>query len=166
MTDLHALIADAKPPARTVELCLRGDLVAALEQATRDAAQAKALGDTAAEKVAQENALAIRRDMAAAVIVVRFEAIPRRQWLTMMGEHPPREDNPTDERSGFNTETFYEAIVRASWASPDIDPADLDALLNAVNDGQFNELAEAAYTVNTRGAVVPFGWRGSSPTTD
>jgi hypothetical protein len=164
--DLHDLIADAKPPTRTVELCLRGDLIAALEAATRDAAQAKALGTLLEEKAAQDTIAAIRRQMAAAIIVVRLEAIPRRRWLALIGEHPPREDDPTDERSGFNTATFYEAIVRASWASPDIEPADLDTLLDTLNDGQFNELSEAAFTVNTRGAVVPFGWRGSSPTTD
>lgn len=162
MTDLHALIADAKPPARTVELCLRGDLVADLEQATRDLALAR---DHDADTTAAEaRVMDARRAMAAAVLVVRFEAIPRREWLAILGEHPARDDSPTDQRVGFNADTFYEAIVRRAWAAPEVTPADLDALLAALNDGQFNELAEAAFAVNTRGAVVPFGWRDySSP---
>jgi hypothetical protein len=162
--DLHALIADAQPPARTVELCLRGDLVADLEQVTRDLALAQSNGDAEAVESLTERATAVRRYMAAAVIVVRFEAIHRRQWLALLAEHPPREDDATDARVGFNTATLYEAIVRRSWVAPELDPADLDALLDAVNDGQFNALADAAFSVNTRGAVVPFGWRDySSP---
>lgn len=162
--DIHALIADAKPPARTVELCLRGDLVADLEQATRDLALAREHDDADGVATATERAAAARRAMAGAVLVVRFEAIPRREWLALLGEHPPRERDATDNRVGFNTETLYEAIIRRSWASPELTPADMDALLDAVNDGQFNELADAAFSVNTRGAVVPFGWRDySSP---
>lgn len=157
--DLHALIADARPPARTVELCLRGDLVAALEQTTRDLALADEHGDKPAAAALTEQAASLRRDMAAAVITVRFDAIPRREWLGLLAEHPPRDGNDLDRRLGFNTDTLYEAIVRRAWAEPVIDPADLDLLLDRLNDGQFNELADAAFSVNTRGAVVPFGWR-------
>jgi len=162
--DLHDLIANASPPARTVELCLRGDLVAKLEQVTRDLALATANKDAAAVESLTKTAAEVRREMAQAVIVVRFEAIPRREWLALLAEHPPRDDDATDQRVGFNAATLYEAIVRRSWVAPELAPADLDALLEVVNDGQFNELADAAFSVNTRGAVVPFGWRDySSP---
>lgn len=155
------LIASAKPQARTVELCLRGDLVADLEDAARRAATA---ATPEAKQAAADDIARMRAEMAASVIVARLEAMPRAAWLALLAEHPPRDGEAVDQASGFNTATFYEAVVRGSWSAPDLSADDLDALLAAVNDGQWQELTEAAFTVNTRGAVVPPTWRPSSET--
>jgi hypothetical protein len=162
--NVHDLIASARPQARTVELCLRGDLVADLEDTARRLAVAKSRGDNTAQQDLEAEVTRLRATMAESVIVARLEAMPRAVWLSLLAEHPPRDGDAVDRASGFNTATFYEAVVRGSWSAPDLPPADLDALLAAVNDGQWQELAEAAFTVNTRGAVVPPTWRPSSGT--
>lgn len=159
---LHDLIADAKPPARTVEVCLRGDLAAELERATR--ALALAAANEADTTGPEAQIAAIRRQMADATVEVTLTAMPRREWLAMIAEHPPRDGHQVDTRVGFNTETFYDAAIRASWAAPEVSADDLTALLGALNDRQFNDLADAAWSVNAGGVSVPFGWRDWSPT--
>lgn len=164
--DLHDLIAQAKPAARTVELCLRGDLVAETERITRATAIAGDAHDQAALAALVEELAETRALMAESLITVRMEAIPRADWLAALADNPPREGHRVDARNGFDTEGFYDAIIRASWREPDITPTDLDALLDVLSDGQYTELAEAAYSVNARAAVVPFGWRDSRSTPD
>ena len=162
--NLHDLIAEAKPPARTVEVCLRGDLTAELERATRALALATAnKADTAAGEALIGS---LRSQMAAATVEITLTAMPRAEWLTMIAEHPPRDDNPTDMRVGFNTETFYTAAIRRSWTAPEASDDDVVALLGKINDRQFNDLADAAYSVNAGGVSIPFGWRDWSPTPD
>jgi hypothetical protein len=163
---LHDLIAESKPVSRSVEVCLRGDLHADLEDATRDLAAAIDAKDQPATDAATARVADLRRAMADAVVAVRFEAMPRAAWLALIAEHDPREGNATDERVGFNTETLYDAAIRGSWAAPDIDPADLDALLDRLNAQQYSDLADAAFSVNARSVFIPFGWRGSKPTPD
>jgi hypothetical protein len=161
---LHDQIANAKPPARTVELCLRGDLTADLEAATRHLAAALDAKDQPLADLASEAVAALRAEMAEALITVRFEAMPRTAWLAMIAEHEPRDGHLVDERTGFNTETFYAAAIRGSWAAPDVEPDDLDTLLESINARQFDDLADAAFSVNARSVSIPFGWRGSKPT--
>lgn len=161
MSTLHDLIADAKPPARTVEVCLRGDLTADLERATRALALATANEADTTEAMAQIAAL--RKQMAAATVEVTLTAMPRGDWLSLIAGHPPRDGNDTDQRVGFNTETFYDAAIRRSWAAPEATDDDLTGLLGALNDRQFNDLADAAWSVNAGGVSVPFGWRDWSP---
>jgi hypothetical protein len=161
--DIAAVLANAKRPARTVELCLRGDLVADIEVATRDLAMANEAKDE--EEVGRLTDLVLehKQAMAQSLITVRLQAMVRADWIQMLSEHPPRIGNDTDEVLGFNPDGLYPAMIRQSWGEPEMTPAQLEQLLDELNDGQFSELAEAAYSVNTRGAVVPFGWRGSRP---
>jgi hypothetical protein len=163
---LHDLITQAKPVSRSVEICLRGDLHADLEDATRDLAAAIDAKDQPATEAATARVTDVRRAMADSVVTVRFEAMPRARWLALIAEHAPRDGNTTDERLGFNTDALYAAAIRGSWVSPEATPADLDLLLERVNDGQFSDLADAAFSVNARSVFIPFGWRGSKPTPD
>lgn len=159
---LSALIASAKPAARTVEICLRGDLVAEIEEATRQLALAREHKDDKKVDRLASHIAALKMEMADAVVTVRMEAMPRADWLKLLAGHPPERREP-DETLGFNPETMYPAMIRAAWAAPELDQQDMERLIDSLNDGQFSELAEAAFAVNTRGAVVPFGWRGYSP---
>lgn len=160
MQDIKALIATAKRPARTVEVCLRGDLVADIETAMRDLAMAQEFKDEAELDRLAQLIMALKEEMSDSVIQVRLEAMKRDKWLEMIAMHPGRTGNEMDEGLGFNPDSMYPDMIRSSWATPELEPADLEALLAELNDGQFSELAEAAFAVNTRGAVVPFGWRG------
>lgn len=160
MQDIKALIATAKRPARTVELCLRGDIVADIETAMRDLAIAQEFKDETEVDRLAKLIIALKEEMSDSVVQVRLEAMQRDKWLEMLAMHPGRPGEEPDDSLGFNPKTMYPDMIRSSWATPELEPADLEALLAELNDGQFSELAEAAFAVNTRGAVVPFGWRG------
>lgn len=160
MQDIKALIATAKRPARTIELCLRGDIVADIETATRALAIAQEFKDEAELDRLARLIMALKEEMADSIVQVRLTAMPRDKWLEMLAMHPGRVGNEMDEGLGFNPESMYPDMIRAAWSEPELEPAVLESLLAELNDGQFSELAEAAFAVNTRGAVVPFGWRG------
>jgi hypothetical protein len=170
MTDrpVADIVAEARPAERTVELCLRGDLVATLEDLRRRQEAAKAASRTSldddpgaglAEQVAD-----VQARMAEAVVVVALRAVPRRRWLALLADHPPRDGADTDTRLGFDPTTFYDALVAESWAEPQITDDDRARLLDSLSAGQFDLLAEAAWSVNARAVSVPFGWRASPST--
>lgn len=162
------LIAAARPAERSVELCLRSDLVATLEDLQRRAEAAAAaprdsLGDNPAAGLPEQIA-AVKAQMAEATVTVTVRAVPRNQWLSLIADHPPRDGNATDTKQGFNTDAFFESLVRASWATPEVTGSEFDALMDTLSAGQFDELATAAWSVNTRAVSVPFGWRASPAT--
>jgi hypothetical protein len=137
-----------------------------MEDATRDLAAALDAKDKDTADAATARVEQLRAEMSDALVTVRFEAMPRARWLELLTEHAPRDGHPVDERVGFNTATLYEGAIRESWASPEIDAEDMTALLDALNARQFDDLADAAFSVNARSVSIPFGWRGSSPTPD
>jgi hypothetical protein len=177
MTDARPvsdLIAEARPAERSVELCLRADLVAEVEDLRRQLATAKAatrqsLADAPAAGI-EERIAAVKTQMAESTITVVLRAVPRRRWLRLINEHPPRDGDHADKNIGVNTATFFDAAIRACWVSPTISTDDLATLLGdesrdgALSAAQFDQLAEAAWTVNARATNVPFGWRASPST--
>lgn len=165
--DIDQLLAQARPAERTVSLCLRGDLVAEFERLEADHVRATERVDTSlagegpsALALAQQME-ALRQQMQDSTLVLTVRAlVPRSRYTDLVLAHPPRTDlegTPVpQDREGYNVETFFPALVRASVVDPvmtDDRWARLDAVLS---DRQFDELAISALAVN-RGAVsVPF----------
>jgi len=159
--DIAQLLADARLPERTVDVCLRGDLQADFEDLTKALSEAKgaprtSLADGGQVASITEQIVALREQMAAATVTLRLRAMPRRDWAKMVAEHPPRDDNRDDKTRGINNETFHDAAVRACLVEPELGPGQFDALFDAVTDYQWSEIVSAVWMVN-RGAVdVPF----------
>lgn len=169
--DVEEIIRKAKLPERTGTLYLAGDLVARWEdldrqrvEAAREDADAME-GGRAVELARQMEAL--RDEMLASGISWRMRALPRLKYAALLAEHPARRDEqgdwvPTD-RLGYNADTYYPAIVRASWVEPVLSVAMLDQLLDeTITHRQFDELATAAHLVNRGKVDIPFSLAASA----
>lgn len=168
MTDIKAMLTDAKLPERTVPICLRGDLVAEheqlerrLEDANRRAVDSLA-GNGAGELIDQLEAL--QGEMRDSTVIFRLRALPKSKWRALVAQHPPRQDDdgkpiPEDVANGANLETLLDAIVRACLVEPEIDD-DTWALMagddGRLTDRQLGSLADAAWAVNRGDVSVPF----------
>lgn len=165
--DPKATIAAARLPERSVELCLRGDLVAELQELQRDLVDAQredevhaSLDGGAPVEIAQK-IQALREEMLEYTLVLTLHALPRRKWTGMVAAHPPRDGNDADKVMGLNQETFFDALVRACVVEPNLDAADWAELDDKLSDGQWQALVNAAWAVNARDVDVPFSRRAS-----
>lgn len=167
MTDVKGLLAAAKLAERSVELCLRGDLYAQLQELERQLIEAQAHDrvhaalDGGTTRPLAEAIEVLRQEMLDHTIVVKLRAMPRRAWTALVLEHPPREGNEQDRAVGINQETFFDACVRACVVEPELDDDDWRSLDEAMNDAQWQSLATAAWAVNARDVDVPFSARAS-----
>jgi hypothetical protein len=90
------------------------------------------------------------------VLTVRA-LVPHSRYTNLVLAHPPRTDLegnpvPQDRGDGFNTETFYPALIRACVVDPVMTDDRWNRLDAVLSDRQFDELAIAALAVN-RGAL-------------
>jgi hypothetical protein len=158
---------NAKPHTRTVEICLRGDLVGEIEQLDRELVAAEKVPSTGMEDGARlrelaERIEALREEMAAEDANHTFvlHALPGSKYRALKAAHPARtdEDGKTiaeDLIVGANVDTFAEPLLRACCADPVLDD-ETWAIVEGLSDRQYDDLVDAALMVN-RGLVnVPF----------
>lgn len=163
--DFSALLKSAKLPERTVEICLRGDLVAEHEEAERQLEQAqRAQGDSLAGNGAgaiAERIEALEAEMREASYTFRLRALSRPAWRDLLKEHPPRrgEDGEMlqpDGALGIDSETFFAAMIRACLVDPALTVGQWSELEQALTDRQFDTLSDAAWALNRREVDIPF----------
>lgn len=162
MSDLHAKLAAAKLPERTVEICLRGDLQADFEELERqldvavDQPSGRVVGNEEAQRLVKQIEQ-LRAEMKDSTQVFRLRAFPRGRYAALMADHPAV---PGDERTaglGYNPETFFEDALRRSVIDPaEIDDATWTTLLDSITDQQYSELVTTVQVLNTRPVSVPF----------
>lgn len=172
--DLKTALAEARLPERTVPICLRGDLIAELENLERrlDEAQQRPVdsleGNGSGDLVDRIEAL--QDEMRASTITFRLRALPKPRWRALLAAHPPRRDAATDEpvaedaQIGLNLETFFDAMIRACLIEPEVD--DKTWALMAGEDGrltdrQLGRLSDAAWEVNRGDVSIPFSHAAS-----
>jgi hypothetical protein len=164
--DVNDIIQQARRPEKTVELCLRGDLVAEHEELDRQRAKAEqeasnSLAGSPARAIA-EQMKQMQDQMAESTIVFRLRGLPRRRYNDLYAAHPPHIDTegktlPVDAAYGYHTESFWPALIAACLIEPELDEGVLDGLLqDALSDRQFDDLTEAALYVNRGRVDIPF----------
>lgn len=165
--ELATLLAAARLPERTVELCLRGDLQAEweelqreLEQAKRDAAP-KSLSDPPPGLELEERISELEATMAGAVLTARLRAVNRKAFQDLALAHPPRPEDQRDKLYGFNIESFNAALIRACWVEPELGDAQWAQLLEVITPGQYRLLADTCEVLNHSPVDVPFSSNGS-----
>ncbi len=94
MRSFKAMLAEAKLPEATVEICLRGDLAADHEVLVRELKRAE---DSGAESLAGSGAgeladriVALEDEMREHTYEFRLRALPRAEWRALCHAHPPR----------------------------------------------------------------------------
>lgn len=164
------MLAEAKLPERTVEICLRGDLVAEHEQAERDLEQAQKqtadslAGSGVGELV--ERIEALEAEMHDSTVTFTLRALSQPQYRALTLDHPPRRDEDggiieDDRGMGLNVDTFYEALIRRAVVDPELDAEDWDTLLGAITDRQYELLGAAAFLLNRSDVDIPFSLAAS-----
>jgi hypothetical protein len=164
VSDVKALIAAAQLPEREVPVCLRADLFARMEGLSRQLAEAESRRELANESLASVSPSrelatqldALRQEMLEHTLTFHLRALPRRKFRAMGLEFPPRPSNAFDAMKGMNIEAAAEALVRRCLVTPVLDEEDWAALDEKLSDGQWQELANAAWAINDRDVEVPF----------
>jgi hypothetical protein len=161
--DIKSLIASGKLPERSVEICLRADLFAAMQDIERDLQRAertdKAAGSLASGTATRDLAArmeAVRADMLEHSLTFVFRALPRRAMAALQVEFPIREDNAGDAAAGLNIDDATEALVHRCLVSPELDAEDWENLDNTLSDGQYQLMANAVWAICSRDVEVPF----------
>ena len=179
MSALDTLRA-ATPTRKSVTMCLDGALQAEWdaavdavnEAAKADASEGSLAGAMPATEAAFEHLDELADRVSADEVTFLFaaERLSWGEYLRMQAEHKPREGNLLDRLKGFNVETFYPVLVRATCASvssaggdEETVPDDVwDTLLGdgekpgSLNLKQVNNLvAGAEFVMNGETAVPP-----------
>lgn len=137
--DWKSLAAQAQPRRKTVRLCLRGDLLADL-QAAQD------MGD--GERVEE-----LTEQVQAATVTFVVAGLTRQAYRALEARHPD-----ADGGSGWNVDTFPEALVRECLVTPDV-AAD-DPLFDVLTPAQVEQLFEAAFLACNEVDDLPLPKRG------
>lgn len=161
------IIRGGSLPTKSVTVCLHADLQAEYEHLERQLQDelakprdSLAAGGNAA--VISEQLLHLEEQMRGHTVAFKFRALPRPKWKALLREHPPRkaEDGGLDVRDkyiGVNTETFFEAMIRACCTEPALSDDVWRLLLDErLTDRQFDTLSDAAWALNRSDVDVPF----------
>jgi hypothetical protein len=171
LKNFKAMLADAKRPEKTVNVCLRGDLAAEYEdlESSLEEAQGQA-GDSLDAGVGDiaENLEAMRELMKEYTYPFRLRALSRPAFRALVAEHPPRrQGDAIDERDVafmVNLDTFNREFIKLSVVSPEMDEDDWTSLLDdKLTDAQFENLAVAAWMLNRVDVDIPFSHAASRP---
>lgn len=162
--DIEEILGQAKLPEKEVPICLRGDLYVELDAAEKALAEIErralakdgSLDAGAGRLEAAQRVAQVRQQMLDSSAVFRLRAVPRRRYSDLLGEHPAREGEPRDAATGFNCDTFFDALARESLVDPAVTAEQWEQLADTLSDPQYEELTDAAWAVNRRGVDVPF----------
>lgn len=171
-TDLDVLLGEARLPEKTVELCLRGDLVAEVEDLERRLAAAQAadrpgmLTSGAEARRLAEQIEQLRTQMRDASVTFRLRAMHRREWRALLDAHPPRRDEHgqllQQDTIGLNSATFFDALIRASVVEPQLTDQQWELLFDRLTSRQYDDLHSTAWRLNRNEVDVPFSHAASA----
>jgi hypothetical protein len=164
LKNFKEMLGTARLPERTVEICLRGDLVADHQAAERELEKAeKQTGNSLAGNGSAEIAERIRAleaEMQDSVVEFRLRAMPAPKFRAFKADHPIRiedgEQNKQDAIFGFDTDKGFEPLTRMCLADPELDDETWTQLMDTLTEQQFEELAAAAWYLNRGEVDIPF----------
>jgi hypothetical protein len=161
----------AKLPEDSVEITLRGDLVAVIKEAEAELTSLRQHDATAPEvgrRLGAAPPSSDPREVELAQLIhdaqleeedgrltVRMRAHTRVDWKKRIREHPPRADNTTDRPWGCNTDTFFPVVIREAIVDPELDDEDWDNLQTATAGGEWDKLIDCVYRLNREAVDVP-----------
>lgn len=156
------ILKAARPQEKTVTLSLRPDLAAehaAAEAELQALTVTELLPDLDATRATAlaERIEALQDEMAAEMLTLRFRALPRDVYDGLLLEHPPREGF----HELFNLGTFTYALARGCLVEPDFDDTEFAELFDVMNEGQRDQVLNAAWDANQEVTSVPFSERAS-----
>lgn len=163
MPDISDILKRAKRREKIVHLCLAGDEVAEIEGLERqltglaDTWQPDSLAATDPREKIAKQIKAARERMRKAEVAFKFRAVGAKEWSDLLAAHPGK-----SREQIWDPETFPKALVGACCVDPEMLPTQVEELFEVLNEGQRNDLMNAAYEVNAEATHVPFSVSASS----
>lgn len=158
MQTMEEILGQIRLPEDVYKLCLRPDLrvewekaEAELEAARRDDAGSLA-GVGTATKAAARRVQQIEAEMEEHTLSITLRALTHKQWTDLVAAHPPREDS---DEGIWNGQTFSRALLAACAAEPDVSEEQAAALVDRLTLGQWNNLQEVLFNLNSQAVDVP-----------
>lgn len=158
----------AKLAERSVQVCLRGDLVAEhdelerrLKAARTDAhtreqrGTSRRMGEKSEAVTLAEQLLALRDEMADAMLDIRIRALPRVEWQRHVREHPPKPDDEKDEAMGIDFDALMAVVTPLCVIDPELDEEDWEQLENVLSSADYDRILGAVWEVNRSGVDLP-----------
>lgn len=166
-SDLKSLLKSASLPERVVAVVLDRQLVTEfqraedeLEKAHEARARDRRLGtgvQDAAKKVE-----AIREKMRESTVEFTLRGMRAADWRALKAEHPVGDDpTPEDNLLGADVNALFDAAVRKSIVSPEIDDDDWSKLVDVLTEGEWDRFTNAVYALNEQGTNIPFSQAAS-----
>ena len=159
--DIRTLLQEQKRPERVVKIYLRGDLIADIDQLDVElqklgqslAAQgdSRLSGNSEAKRLGDQ-IQALRAEAEESSVSVRLQAMTRKAWNDLIAKHPGDKDKNED----FDARKLFDEAVPLSIVDPDLDADTMDKFLDALTEGQYDQLAGAVYVLNAGEGAVPF----------
>lgn len=157
MPDISELLEQASHREVTVQVCLAGDAGAELEALEEELGQ---LGEWTPTSLAEKNPAfelqerveAARQRVRESAVEFRFRALGHRAYSNLLAAHPA----PKESKEPYDAGTFLPAVLAACCVEPSLTPAQVDRLLDVVNDGTARTLFAAALAVNEEPSPIPF----------
>lgn len=156
MQDINEILGSIKLPERVYPLCLRADLRGQWEELNRRLRQAEmesadSLAGGSNGDLAEE-VRALESEMAEHTVQIRLRALRSKTWSDLMVKHPPRKG--TDD-GATNSETFGIAVLAACSVDPAMSEDQAGQLVDALTQGQWNDLQTILANLNNGSVEVP-----------
>lgn len=157
MPDITSLLEGASPRETTIRVCLAGDVAGELEALERELGelgewQPTSMGQTNPAYELQERITEARQRVREASVEFKFKALGHRGYSNLIAAHPA----PEGSKEPYDAGTFLPALLVACCVAPSLTPAQVDQLLDRVNDGTARVLFQAALSVNEEPSPIPF----------
>jgi hypothetical protein len=168
--DFDALLDGAKLPEKTVPVCLRGDLAAEFEELDRQLTEAQRKQsdslDGSGVGALLDRMEALQAEMREHTYLFRLRAMPKPKFRALIAAHPPRRGDDGelvdgDRLMGVDTETFWDALIRACLIDPVLDDEKWRRTEAALTDKQYEQLSDAAWGLNRGEVDIPFSLAAS-----
>lgn len=153
-------LAAAKPAERSVEVCLRGDLVAQHEAKTRELQRVRSgpaltMIEQADDAAIAQEILDIEAEMSEAMLTLVVRALARTVWRGLVLKHPPRQGNDGDRVLGADFQGLMEEATPLCVVDPELDEDDWERLSEVLSSGDWDRIFTAVWEVNREGGDVP-----------
>lgn len=164
VVDLRTRLQNAKPPQRSVRICLRGDLIGRIEDLDEQIynldQERKAVGDdrlsgnATAVKLAAE-LKKVREEAEAESVVFTFHALPKGQYADLKAKSPGKDGKEVDHSA------LFAKVIPLSIIEPEVDSETLDKFLDGLTEGQYDSIVSAVHFLNEGGGDLPFSRNAS-----
>jgi len=157
--DIESIIDDTEPATASVTICIKGALRAEydrLETQLGTTASNSLAGDTTNRAVAERMAELVEQ-MRAAERTFNLRAVtPRRAWRNLTAKRPLKTPDLDDDAYADLYHPWVCGIVAASAVDPVMTPEQAERLADRLSDGDWQKLANGAWSVNDDSRGIPF----------